>query len=243
MISERQLARGFAAKWREWAPFLDSAFLSAAASGEVGWARCCRSWEAPMQLAGSHQMNALIAEVAFGLFCECVLSGLPLAGLGMDSREVVLRRAVGRIEVLRRTRLPLAGVVDERLLGEAEQLAARLFRYFDGKEGRIEVQPLLSGVGFLNSCHPDLVFEDAIIEVKMGVSPFRCSDVRQLILYGALLRQSLPRREVGRLCLVNPRRGVAWEFPVEVLVQVISGNSVQDFFDEIVTFLSGEERA
>ena len=74
----------------------------------------------------------------------------------------------------------------------------------------------------------------------MGISPFRCGDIRQLLIYCTLMRHTKPDRHIRRLCLVNPRRGLAWEFPLEALIQVIAGNCVQDFFREILEFLCGE---
>jgi len=240
MISERQLARGFAAKWREWAPHLHAAFLSEVGSAGGRWNQFCRTWDCPMKATGVVRYNDLIAEVAFGLFSECVGSGFGVECLGPESRAVIIRRAAARIAVLRRTQVDLEKQLNERLLAEAEQLTVRLLRHFEGWTGVPEVQPLVAGVGLVNSCHPDLVYGDAIVEIKMGVSPFRCADIRQLIIYCALLRQSAPTREFKRLTLVNPRRGVSWEFPLEALIQVIAENCVQDFFQEIIEFLCGE---
>jgi hypothetical protein len=48
-----------------------------------------------------------------------------------------------------------------------------LLEYFKSWVGTAEIQPLLAGVGILNSCHPDLIYGDAIVEIKMGISAFR----------------------------------------------------------------------
>jgi hypothetical protein len=240
MISERQLARGFAAKWREWAPNLDAAFLSEVSSGDGPYARFSRRWDCPMDETGNTQLNDLIAEVAFGLFSECLTGGARPDGLPPETRSVVLKRAAARIAVLRRTQADLGSQLNPRLIWEADQLALRLLEYFKGWVGIAEIQPLLPGVGILNSCHPDMIFGDAIVELKMGISPFRCGDIRQLLIYCALVRHTKTDCHIRRLCLVNPRRGQAWEFPLEALIQVIAGNCVKDFFQEILEFLCGE---
>ena len=240
MISERQLARGFAAKWREWAPNLDATFLSDVSSLEGPCARFSRRWDCPMDETDHTRSNDLIAEVAFGLFSECLADGSRPDGLPPETQSVIRERAAGRIAVLRRTQADLGNQLNPRLIGEADQLALRLLEYFQGWGGIAEIQPLLAGVGILNSCHPDLIYGDAIVEIKMGISPFRCGDIRQLLIYCALARHTKPDRHIRRLCLVNPRRGLAWEFPLEALIQVIAGNCVQDFFREILEFLCGE---
>ena len=240
MISERQLARGFAAKWQEWAPNLEAAFLFDLESNAGPCAQFSRRWDAPMDETGSTRFNDLIAEVAFGLFSQCLESGSRPDNLPQETRSVIFERAAARIAVLRRTRADLCSQLNSRSVGEAEQLALRLLEYFKVWVGTAEIQPLLAGVGILNSCHPDLIYGDAIVEIKMGISPFRCGDIRQLLIYCALVRHTEPERHIRRLCLVNPRRGVAWEFPLEALIQVIAGNCVQDFFREILEFLCGE---
>jgi hypothetical protein len=193
-----------------------------------------------MDETGNTQLNDLIAEVAFGLFSESLTAGARPDGLPPETRSVVIERAAARIAVLRRTQADLGSQLNPCSIGEADQLALRLLEYFKGWVGIAEIQPLLAGVGILNSCHPDMIFGDAIVELKMGISPFRCGDIRQLLIYCALVRHTKPDRHIRRLCLVNPRRGLAWEFPLEALIQVIAGNCVQDFFREILEFLCGE---
>lgn len=240
MISERQLARGFAAKWREWAPNLDAAFLSDVASADGPYARFSRRWECPMDGTENTRWNDLIAEVAFGLFSECLAGGSRPDRLPPETQRVIRQRAAARIAVLRRTQADLGTQLNAGFIEEADQLALRLLEYFTGWGGIAEIQPLLAGVGILNSCHPDLIYGDAIVEIKMGISPFRCGDIRQLITYCALVRHAKPDRHIRRLCLVNPRRGLAWEFPLEALIQIIAENCVQDFFQEILEFLCSE---
>jgi hypothetical protein len=240
MISERQLARGFAVKWQEWAPNLNAAFLSDVGSPAGPCARFSRRWDGPMDETGTPRLNDLIAEVAFGLFSECLEGGSRPERLPPETRSVILERATARIAVLRRTQADLGSQLNPRSIGEADQLALRLLEYFKVWVGIAEIQPLLAGVGILNSCHPDLIYGDAIVEIKMGISPFRCGDIRQLLIYCALLRHTKPERHIRRLCLLNPRRGMAWEFPLEALIQLIAGNCVQDFFREILEFLCGE---
>lgn len=239
MISERQLARGFAAKWREWAPCLNASFLIEVGAPEGTWAQFCRKWDEPLEGSGTQRWNDLIAEIAFGLFSECLVIQRNLEALCSTTRLVICKRAAGRIAVLRKTQHNLESYLNVSNLGEADELARRLLTYFSNWSGTAEIQPLLPGVGLLNSCHPDLIYGDTLVEIKMGNSGFRSDDIRQLLIYYALWRDFSPSRKINRLCLVNPRRGISWEFPVEALIQIISGNSLQDFVQEILDFVSG----
>jgi hypothetical protein len=239
MISERQLARGFAAKWREWAPGLNSSFLVEVGSPEGTWARFCRKWDEPLEGSGTQRWNDLIAEMAFGLFSECLVGKRSLDALCRSTRALICQRAAARIAVMRRTQRNLESELIDSNIREADELADRLLKHFSNWSGAAEIQPLLPGVGLLNSCHPDLIYGDTLVEIKMGASGFRSDDIRQLIIYYSLWRECSLSREINRLYLVNPRRGISWEFPVEALFKIISGNSVPDTVQEILDFVSG----
>jgi hypothetical protein len=241
MISERQLARGFAAKWREWAPCLNASFLIEVGAAEGKWARFCRIWDEPLAGRGTQRWNDLIAEIAFGLFSECLVGERSLTALCRSTHAIICQRAAARIAVMRRTQHNLESQLNDGNLEEATALANRLLKHFSDWSGAAEIQPLLPGVGLLNSCHPDLIYGDTLVEIKMGNSGFRSDDIRQLLVYYCLWRECSPSRTINRLCLVNPRRGISWEFPVETLVQIISGNSVQEFVQELLDFVSGHD--
>lgn len=232
MLSERQLARGYSTLWSRWMPGLDAAFIRKVAALDGSLRHFAEQWATPMPRIAPGQPSDLICEVAFGLFAAAVSRGGAVADLGPQDELRIAQAARQRMDVLRYRGLPQSsfvaagGVVplDGAASLEARTLAHRLMERLDSLGQTLEVQPRVAGLGCLQACHPDVLCGQELIEVKMSQASFRSSDLRQAIVYAALLHAE-GQRSIRALSLVNPRLGLTWRFTLEDLARETAGCS------------------
>ena len=230
MLSERQVARGLRPWWARWAPGLGHSYLGlidngGSTSNQISrWAPVIRS-KLPARDAD------LISETAFGLFADAFRTGTRVDAISPESRRAVAHFATGRIMLLRGSGRDLSGVMSPNHLLESEELATRLLDWARVREHPVEIQPKLPGVGIVDACHPDMIAGPDLIEVKMASSLFRLDDIRQVLVYAALVWRGTDR-VIETITLTNPRLGIDWKFRLREMVREISGKSLTEFFEE-----------
>lgn len=241
MLSERQLARGYSSLWSRWMPGLDAAFIRKVAALDGSLRYFAEQWATPMPRIAPGEPSDLICEVAFGLFAAAVIREGAVADLGPQDELQITQAARHRMDVLRHRGLPPSSFVtavgimplDGAASLEARSLAHRLMERLDSLGQPLEVQPRVAGLGCLQACHPDVLCGQELIEVKMSQASFRSSDLRQAIVYAALLHAE-GERGVKALSLVNPRLGLTWRFTLEDLARETAGCSAAMLLDRIV---------
>lgn len=238
MLSERQLARGYAAAWQQWTPHLDASFL-ASLRPDGAWAHATSAWAPPLQAQAPARHNDVVAEIAFGLLCAGLEdAAFPIERLPANEVEGVVADALSRLALLRRSEGLPREAVGTPHLEDAYALALRLRDHLRGFPGTTRVHERLEGSGLLAACHPDVMQDDVIVEVKMSQVSFRSADLRQLLVYAAMAHWNhQPARE---LALVNPRLGLTWRFDVEALVQRVSDSTPASLYRSIERFVSEE---
>lgn len=239
MVSERQLSRGFSAWWRQIAPGLSVRWLAALTAGTGALATGIDRWAEPIVQVLPPRDNDLIAEVAFGLFALARQDGVAVAEVEAPRIVEIVDQATRRIMALRASGRDLSGIMTTEHLCLAAVLATRLQQWVSMQGGPVAVQPRLPGMGIVDSCHPDLIVGKELVEVKMGQSLFRISDIRQLLVYAALMWHC-PERSLERVTLTNPRLGVTWGFGIAELVRDISGRAPSAFFRDLNRLCCGE---
>ncbi|WFU71964.1 hypothetical protein [Bradyrhizobium sp. CB2312] len=124
-------------------------------------------------------------------------------------------------------------------LFDIEEQRNRLSRMFcfDGMGGALLIEPSFPGCGMIDAGKGDLIYSNALYEIKAGDRLFRSVDVRQLITYSALNYVS-KRFQIDSLGLFNPRVGVSATIPVDDLCAEISGKQSSDLFFDIVAAIS-----
>jgi hypothetical protein len=122
-------------------------------------------------------------------------------------------------------------------------LAERLHEHLTAPGKPLQVQPRIPGTGLLQACHPDVLRGEELIEVKMSQASFRSTDIRQAVIYAALLHAE-GERTVHALSLVNPRLGVTWHFALEDLARETAGCSAGLLLERISEWaqMGSEER-
>jgi len=240
MLSERQLAAGFADLWRYWTPRLGPAFLASLREGGEHQG-CVSRWAAPLASEVPARDNDLIAEIAFGLFFALAASGRnrkqrPFLVWSAQLVDSLIEASLARLALLRGSEELPRQWVSAAHLADCKALATRLYEHLAGFDETIEVHQRLEGIGMLNACHPDVLQGRSLVEVKMSKSSFRTVDLRQALVYAAMAHGH--GIELDELALINPRLGLSWRFTLEGLVDQIAGTTPARLFDSIIRFVT-----
>lgn len=98
--------------------------------------------------------------------------------------------------------------------------------------------PPIRGCGFVDGKAADLMVGTTVMEVKAGDRNFLSTDLRQVIVYAALLNLENPDR-IAEVCVVNPRRGVFYAANCNDVCMAAGGIDASVAFAQIVAFASG----
>lgn len=165
-------------------------------------------------------LNDVIAEISFAHTAR--VFGLKSSGGEFGSLVV---SAVNRINTISGKHL-LPENVSCGALRDAIGLSHRLEVFL--QEISIEppvFHPKLKGFGSLNTCSPDILVGDFLVEVKTSSYGFRLEDFRQLFLYLFLADKN--RITIRDAILVNPRLGSALILSANDYVEFVT-QSTQD---------------
>ncbi|MBL6810308.1 MAG: hypothetical protein ISQ57_07100 [Litoricola sp.] len=147
----------------------------------------------------------------------------------------LLQSAVDRINLISGKQLNVADI-SIQILRDSIRLSHRLNEFL-GEISTTEItyHPRLKGYGFLNSCSPDILSTDTLIEVKTSAYGFRIEDFRQLFLYQFLAIQN--GITLNRLVLVNPRLGFAMTMPALEYWERVTRKTYQRGLSEVAEYL------
>lgn len=124
-------------------------------------------------------------------------------------------------------------------LAESKILAARLLEMLARKVPNLRFYVPVSGAGVIDRCVIDATTNDEIIEIKAGNRLARSDDIRQALVYAALLHMSNPGTPVKSICIVNPRLGWSTESNVDDLLHSAGGYGWSEFLGTFADFISG----
>lgn len=119
---------------------------------------------------------------------------------------------------------------------ESKTLSKRLLAFFYGS-GESHIRPVFSGCGLIDRSEGDMIFRSCLFEIKTVERPFRSNDIRQLLTYSAL-NYLRPLSQIDKLGAYNPRRGIYFELPLDVVSYEVSGKSFPDLFEDIYQCIS-----
>jgi hypothetical protein len=128
---------------------------------------------------------------------------------------------------------------DKELDDAREQIwRLRLFFHKISADESYQFFPEFSGCGIIDTGVGDLLISEHLFEIKAGERRFLSVDLRQLLTYAALNYASSAPRQIRYLGLFNPRVGISFSIPLEVLSQEVSGTSANDLLAEITRVIS-----
>lgn len=243
MISEKQFSAGFAGFWAGMMPLLTPQLIAEFNLTGSVLTTGRRDWVRPLVSPPSGTGNDLVAELAFGLFAESIKEAVPVSVLVTRKAQYkkIVTSAVRRIGELRRRSGRVTAAVEDGT-DEAVILAKRLVQYFRTAhtDGQIVVQPRFRGCGMLDSCYGDVLAGKCIYELKTVDRNLRSVDLRQAIIYCAL-NYSSQQFAIEQITILNPRRGIEYNFCVGDLIDRISGKTPAEFFHQMIDFVCGFE--
>ena len=241
MINERTLAKIFPSLWGNLFPFLTPNFMrifNEAYVVEMKTEQGDSVSAVPMQ--SDTNRSDLVAELAIQttrLAMECdvsverVYSDTELLQVAWRSSQALIDRYEGR-----KPTIEFNLTDDEKF--EARALAYNLGEIFVCLKGDIEFFPRIAGAGVIGECEADLSIGKTLLEIKTVNRNFQSKDLKQLLIYLTLSSIAGEQRwtDAG---LVNPRRAVWYEFPVEPFVKLISGGrSLKEVSEEFMAEIS-----
>ena len=183
--------------------------------------------------------SALVAETAFALFDMHSRDG------GDRARFFERFAAQATAEARRRLALLNAENIGDNLnrneLNAVQELFRRLNSFFIDQHGReLVVRPDFPGCGFVDRSEGDVIYGDALYEIKAVDRSFRSVDIKQLITYAALNHESgsYLLRDIG---IYNPRRGTEFRMGLGNICMEISGVTEIELLETIAySIASGE---
>jgi hypothetical protein len=220
MISEREFSIHYGSFWRDSLPNLESVTRSLNLATVTEWQ--------PMAEVTNPARRDVIAETAFNV------AALRFENPSMAYSEILKiaeKNAATQLGALRNRYvkekiLPLDAVE----IDEVKQAQARIYDFgLRMKKWRgLHFRPTFSGHGFIHQCEGDLRSGRSIIELKYVSRNFRSSDFKQSLIY-CCLDFFENGRNIDRIILVNPFRGIISEVDIDHLVNACGGVSFDEF--------------
>lgn len=225
MISELRFARAYNSLWRSLAPTMELFVRKANLRLYV------RNWaELPSQSVPG--ARSLINQVAFRALSDAAAA---CASFTARIRFIEDRTNIEAAEQA------LTGVrfLSATDLNESSELAKRMCSHlFRFRQDRIALNPRFEGCGIINACFGDAISDIGhIIELKDGDRPFRSYEFRQISIYGALHLNSTGQLPPA-IAVINSRRGVSVELPIDTLAGEVAGQSGYDYLRELIRVIS-----
>jgi hypothetical protein len=225
MISELRFAKAYNSLWRTIAPTMELFVRKA------NLRLYERHWPELVSNAAPGA-RSLINQVAFRSLANAVLAD---AAYERRIRFIEDRENIAVAEE-RLTGLRFLSAAD---LDEASALAKRMcFYLFFRRLDRVVLNPRYDGCGIINACFGDAISDaEHIIELKDGDRPFRSYEFRQITIYSALHLNSTGRLPPA-FAVINSRRGVSVELPIDTLAGEVAGQSGYDYLREVIRIIS-----
>jgi hypothetical protein len=234
MMTATQLSRNYPSTWKKTFPFLNRLVRKCNLQKET--------FDDGIQSKSDPKRRALINETGFYLYKEMNEKRYSkLNKFTEDEIEVICNNALNYIRNLDfnpEELFPLG----EFELNEAKEIASNLYHYFfyyeKGKE--VHLSPKFNGCGFVSDCYGDVLAGDTLYEIKSGERDFRISDLKQVLVY-LTLNYSLHERSISYLGLINPRLGNYVVVSVHDAIELASGQSTADCFNELINFFDSPD--
>lgn len=236
VISAERLARSQSSYWRELAPRMEP-FVRAMNLG-------INRFAPPIPTEVPSERRAFVAELGFALFRN-------RATTGARDWEGAVRQVTERIARLSGDPLSEIAWPSKTEHDQANKLADKLSEFAQkrGRAWKLTIDPEIPGCGIVDRAAADFMIhrrrrriarrraeEQELFEVKAVDRPFRSEDIRQLLMYAALL--SSANKTPERIGLVNPRLGTFAEWSPDELAQDIAGVSGSQLLHQIVFDIS-----
>ena len=190
--------------------------------------------------------RALINSIAFKLFFNYYKQQYKSTQIKVSSFDLEEIEKIRKVEAENMKHLDNTENFENRLsdieLDIIEKLIKRLLDFSRNKKD-FEVYPKFQGCGLLFDCYGDIRDGETLVEIKAGNSNFSKFDLYQLLLYGALNYIGDNKYNLDKFHLFNIRTGVEWNENIEIVWEIIAGESSSEIYSEIVNFITNNYRS
>lgn len=249
MISAERFAKERSSYWSQRLPRLEG-FVRALNLG-VG------RFSPPITSKVDSHRHAFVAELAFELFKFTVTSeNRTLTSEEVNTAVRRTRERMATLEDVSDADVPPPNALERN---EAIKIVKNLQAFLrDRSPTRAVVSPQLPGCGLIDQASADLILyrpinqqaspfkrdseereECLLYEIKTVQRPFRASDIKQLLTYGALL--SAQGEAPATLGIVNPRLGTFFESSTNAITLDTGGLTADELFQQITFDVSAAE--
>lgn len=135
----------------------------------------------------------------------------------------------------------ISSKINDEELKVIKSISSRLIEQYS-KKYQLKIRPSFKGCGIIFEANGDIVYSNALSEIKAGDRNFNIQDIRQLYVYLALNHQSKDF-QLTQMELCNPRTGVIWREYIDVVSDNIAGSSTIEVYNEIINFISNDNRS
>jgi hypothetical protein len=231
MISERRFSSAFTSFWNQALPRADAYLRRINGTysqyrGEIG---------SPSHV--DRDRRSIVNELGFRLFREAWekqdITSQIIQNLSKDVQRYIAA-------IVRREDDLILSPPSVQEISESKEIAKSLSIFFSRTKGNaLLFWPEFPGCGIIQQCKGDILNGNTLVEVKSGDRTFRITDLRQVLTY-CCLNFASRKYDLRIVALLNPRRGVFYEAPIDELVMACTGVSAIDFFTDMVAFISTE---
>lgn len=234
MITVTQLSRNYPSIWKKIFPFLSRLVKKCNLQKEI--------FEGEMILNSNPKRRALINETGFCFYKKMIEIRVNKAKfLSGEDISSICKNVFVYIKKLDCNSTELEQLNNEEIL-EASKIADNIYFYFNYYEldKTIELSPDFFGCGLIANCAGDIIVGETLYEIKAGERDFRISDIKQLLIY-LTLNYSSHHRNISCLGLLNPRLNNFIVLPVKDAIEIASGQSTLDCFNELIDFFDSPD--
>jgi hypothetical protein len=228
MISPANFAKGYSSFWNTIFPMADALIRAI----NLDYERFAP--DADKGFYSDAKRRAIINETAFELARMRWDSAKEDLGF-IDSAFAIASETMLRIDPSSNVEYP-----SETEWHEVEFVVGRLMQFFRLQSAGTAFifSPLVPGCGFVDGGRADLLIDSVVFEVKSGERNFRVIDLRQVLVYAALVNMATPNR-ISTVALLNPRRGVYYRADCDDICAAAGGAPSAYCFAQMVEFMSG----
>lgn len=187
--------------------------------------------------ASNAENRGLINEAATRLAHSAIICDSTVAALSDDIRRRALDAAIQFITRFRTGQSFHLANLNASDLDESIIIAERILEMFQliGLSPNMFVR--VPGAGIIDSCDVDALDGDVVIEIKAGNRYCRSEDIRQALVYAALLELSCENSRVRGVEILNPRLGWQVSSDSESLLEMAGGKSWGYFRSEFENYV------
>lgn len=221
MISVTTLSRGYSSLWSQVTPWL-SGYVSYINQGGL------KRVETPIESNDAPSFRAINNSVAFYQFFNVVHYQINL-----NDFDAAIDKAITHLYHLPRNNIENYVLSDENSSVIQAQVARMMSRYSDVNP---ILHPQFPGCGIILNAEGDFKYNQTLVEIKAGERDIYPSDIKQLIVYGALNSIASDSHYIDHFELYNPRQGMLYREDVKTLGLLISDRSTEEIYAAICDF-------